>query len=206
MSGKLPLGEGEMARTACARGLLRAGVVEKMGETLSVAVLAQRVGWAADLVSGMAAELLAEHWNAADVGVLASGEDMGGQKLPSNAWMALRRLSWTAAPAGDMKVNDRIVRMAQEQAGRALRAANWRAELTAGALATWPADPGKRTAQEWDAVRGGDPWRLAPPVECDPFPHPADHRLHHEERPSAGRCLRAGGPAPGSADAAAVGV
>lgn len=39
MSGKLPLGEGEMARTVCVRGLLRAGVVERTGETLSAAAL-----------------------------------------------------------------------------------------------------------------------------------------------------------------------
>jgi hypothetical protein len=52
-----------------------------------------------------------------------------------------------------VKVNDRIVRMAQEQTGRALRSAKWRAEVTAGVLAAWPADPAKRTADEWDAVR-----------------------------------------------------
>ncbi|TLS44810.1 transposase [Streptomyces montanus] len=153
MSRKLPLGEGETARTACARGLLRTGVVEKTGEVLSAAVLAQRVGWAADLVSGMAAELLAEHWNAADVDVLTSGQDAGGRNLPSNAWMALRRLGWTAAPAGGVKVNDRIVRMAQEQAGRALRSACWRAGLTSAVLETWPCDPGKRTPKEWDQIR-----------------------------------------------------
>ncbi|MFD7409703.1 zinc ribbon domain-containing protein [Streptomyces sp. NPDC059866] len=157
MSRKLPLGEGETARTACARGLLRAGVVEKTGEVLSAAALAQRVGWAADLVSGMAAELLAEHWSAADVGVLAAGEDAGGRRLPSNAWMALRRLGWTAAPAGGVRVNDRIVRMAQEQAGRALRSANWRAELTWAVLETWPCDPGRRTPEEWDRVREAVP-------------------------------------------------
>ncbi|WP_245685464.1 zinc ribbon domain-containing protein [Streptomyces yerevanensis] len=157
MSRKLPLGEGETARTACARGLLRAGVVEKTGEMLSATVLAQRVGWAADLVSGMAAELLAGHWNATDVDRLASGEDAGGQKLPSNAWMALRRLGWTAAPAGGVRVNDRIVRMAQEQAGRTLRSAKWRADLTAGVRTTWPAEPGKRTPEEWDAVREAIP-------------------------------------------------
>ncbi|WP_307840791.1 transposase [Streptomyces sp. GESEQ-4] len=157
MSRKLALGEGETARTACARGLLRAGVVEKTGEVLSAAVLAQRVGWAADLVSGMAAELLAEHWNAADVDMLASGEDAGGRKLPSNAWMALRRLGWTAAPAGGVRVNDRIVRMAQEQAGRTLRSAKWRADLTAGVRTTWPAEPGKRTPEEWDRVREAVP-------------------------------------------------
>ncbi len=157
MSRKLPLGEGETARTACARGLLRTGVVEKTGEVLPTAVLAQRVGWAADLVSAMAAELLAEHWNAAYVDVLASGKDTGGRKLPSQAWMALRRLGWTAAPAKGVKVNDRIVRMAQEQAGRALRSAHWRAELTSAVLQTWPGNPSRRTPEEWDRVREAIP-------------------------------------------------
>ncbi|MGW1620405.1 zinc ribbon domain-containing protein [Streptomyces sp. NPDC002172] len=157
MSRRLPLGEDETARIACARGLLRAGVVEKTGEVLSAAVLAQRVGWAADLVSSMAAALLGVHWNAADVDLLASGVDGAGRKLPSNAWMALRRLGWTTAPAEDMRVNDRIVRMAQEQAGRLLRSAKWRADLTAGVIGTWPAESGRRTSDEWDAVRAAVP-------------------------------------------------
>ncbi|MER6079189.1 transposase [Streptomyces sp. NPDC001833] len=151
------MGEDETARIACARGLLRAGVVEKTGEVLSAAVLAQRVGWAADLVSSMAAALLGVHWNAADVDLLASGVDGAGRKLPSNAWMALRRLGWTTAPAEDMRVNDRIVRMAQEQAGRLLRSAKWRADLTAGVIGTWPAESGRRTSDEWDAVRAAVP-------------------------------------------------
>ncbi|WP_228022749.1 zinc ribbon domain-containing protein [Streptomyces acidicola] len=67
--------------------------------------------------------------------------------------MALRRLGWTAGPAGGVTVNDRIVRMAQEQAGRALRSAGWRAGLTSAVLETWPRDPGKRTPKEWDQVR-----------------------------------------------------
>ncbi|MGW3646909.1 zinc ribbon domain-containing protein [Streptomyces sp. NPDC000878] len=157
MGRKLPLGEGETARTACARGLLRAAVDEKSGEVLSAGVLVERVGWAADLVSGMVTALLAERWNTVDVGVLAGGEDAGGRALPSNAWMALRRLGWTVGPAEDIRVNDRIVRMAQETAGRTLRSAKWRADLTTGVLATWPADPAKRTPDEWDAVRAAVP-------------------------------------------------
>ncbi|MGW0766353.1 zinc ribbon domain-containing protein [Streptomyces sp. NPDC002676] len=153
MSRRLRLGEGEAAGTACARGLLRTGVVEKTGEVLSAAVLAERVGWAADLVSGMATSLLAAHWNATDVSALASGTDAVGRALPSNAWMALRRLGWSAALTEGIRVNDRIVRMAQETAGRTLRSVKWRADLTAGILATWPAEPGKRTPAEWDAVR-----------------------------------------------------
>ncbi|MGW0879848.1 zinc ribbon domain-containing protein [Streptomyces sp. NPDC002671] len=157
MGRKLPLAEGEASRTACARGVLRRGVEEKSGEALGQAVLAERVGWCAALVSAMAAELLAGHWNAQDVGALASGLDAGGRKLPSNAWMALRRLGWTVAAPGGVKVNDRIVRMAQEQAGRLLRSATWRADLTAEVLATWPADPHERTADEWEQVRAALP-------------------------------------------------
>ncbi|WP_405876571.1 zinc ribbon domain-containing protein [Streptomyces sp. NBC_01136] len=154
---KLPLAAGETARTACARGLLRTGVEEKTGEVLLSGVLVERVGWAADLVSGMVAALLTDHWNTADVDVLACGEDAGGRALPSNAWMALRRLGWTVGPAEGIRVNDRIVRMAQETVGRTLRSAKWRADLTSGVLATWPADQARRTAQEWDAVRAAVP-------------------------------------------------
>ncbi|MEU1046010.1 zinc ribbon domain-containing protein [Streptomyces sp. NPDC005897] len=110
-----------------------------------------------DLVSGMTSRLLAEHWNATDVDILASGKDAGGRKLPPNASMALRRLGWAVTAPASVKVNDRIVRMAQEQAGRALRSTKWRVDLTAGVLATWPADPIRRTAQEWDAVREAVP-------------------------------------------------
>ncbi|MEU2507993.1 zinc ribbon domain-containing protein [Streptomyces sp. NPDC007863] len=157
MGRRLPLGEGETARTACAPVLLRSGVVEKTGEVLTPAVLAERVGWCADLVADMTGALLAEHWDAADVDVLASGVDAGGRGLPSQAWMALRRLGWTVAPPGGVRVNDRIVRMAQEQAGRMLRSVKWRADVIAGVLTAWPADPGKRTREEWDAVRAAIP-------------------------------------------------
>lgn len=157
MSRRVPLAVGEAARTAGAPGLLRTGVDERSGELLPAPVLAERVSWCAALVAGISAGLLAGHWNAADVDVLASGEDAGGRRLPSNAWMALRRLGWTAVPDEGVRVNDRIVRMAQEQAGRILRAVKWRADLAAGVLGTWPADPAKRTAGEWDVVRDAVP-------------------------------------------------
>ncbi|WP_073835688.1 zinc ribbon domain-containing protein [Micromonospora sp. CB01531] len=157
MSGRLPLADGELARTAGVRTLVRGGVDEETGEVLSPAVLAQRIGWCADLVAGMVGALIGEHWNTADVQVLASGQDAGGRKLPSHAWMALRRLGWTVTPAEGVRVNDRVVRMAQEQAGRALRSVWWRAALTAGVLATWPADPRKRTPAEWEQVRASIP-------------------------------------------------
>jgi transposase-like protein len=157
VSRRLPLGEHETARTACAPSLLRTAVDETTGEVLPASVLAERAGWAANLVSGMVRTLTAAHWTAADVDALASGVDAAGRTLPSNAWMALRRLGWAAAPSEGIRVNDRIVRMAQETAGRALRSAKWRADVTAGILAMWPASPARRTAEEWDAVREAIP-------------------------------------------------
>ena len=157
MSRRLPLTGGLVARTATARLVLRGGVAERTGEALTGRTVAERVGWVADLAAGMAAGLLARRWNARDVARLASGTADAGRALPSNAWMALRRLGWGVAVPGGVKVNDRIVRMAQEQAGRILRGARYRAEVVAGVLATWPADPGKRTPPEWDAVREAIP-------------------------------------------------
>ncbi|MEV6981089.1 zinc ribbon domain-containing protein, partial [Sphaerisporangium sp. NPDC051017] len=155
MSRKPPVAESQTCRTACARVLIRTGVEERTGEVIPASVLAGRIGWCLDLVSEMAGQLIAGHWNTSDVCTLASGVDAGGRRLPSNAWMALRRLGWSVAvPA---KVNDRIVRMAQEQAGRVLRSAWWRAQIMAGILAAWPGDPARRTPQEWDAVRAAVP-------------------------------------------------
>ncbi|MCO5993134.1 zinc ribbon domain-containing protein [Actinoallomurus rhizosphaericola] len=157
MNRKLRLAGGQVARTATARVVLRGGVAERTGEVVSARVVAERVGWAADLVAAMTAGLLAERWNAEDVAVLAAGVDAAGRVLPSNAWMALRRLGWGVGVPEGVRVNDRVVRMAQEQAGRVLRGARHRAEVTAGILRTWPADPGRRVAAEWDAVREAIP-------------------------------------------------
>ena len=94
------LADGEAARTACARVLIRGGTGEKTGEALSAAAVAERVAWCAALVKGMAAQLTAAHWETADLHVLSSGRDGAGRPLPSQAWMALRRLGWDAAPPG----------------------------------------------------------------------------------------------------------
>jgi hypothetical protein len=151
------LADGEAARTACARVLVRGGADEKTGEALPTAVVAERVGWCAALVQGMTARLLDARWNAADVAVLASGTGPDGRPLPPVAWTALRRLGWDAGAPVGVKVNDRVRRMAQEQAGRILRSASRRAALTSAVIGTWPARPGKRTAEEWEQVRAAIP-------------------------------------------------
>jgi hypothetical protein len=150
---KLALAPGRAARTASARVLVRGGTDEKTGEALSAAAVAERVAWCAALVQGMAGRLVAARWNPADLEILASGRDAAGRPLPAQAWMGLRRLGWAATPPDGVKVNDRIARMAQEQAGRLLRSALWRDALTTAVTGTWPADPAKRTPEEWDAVR-----------------------------------------------------
>jgi IS605 OrfB family transposase len=137
--------------------LVRGGTDEKTGESLTAATLAERFGWCAALVRDMAARLSAGHWDPADLESLASGRDAAGRPLPPQAWMALRRLGWGTAPPDGVTVNDRIIRMAQEQAGRALRSACWRDGLTRAVTGTWPADPAKRTGEEWDAVRAAAP-------------------------------------------------
>jgi IS605 OrfB family transposase len=154
---RVPFGDGQAARTASAPVLIRGGAEEKTGEALTAAVVAERVGWCADLVRGMAAGLLQEHWNAPDMEALASGRDAVGRPLPMAAWMAARRLGWPAAAPRGVTVNDRVARMAQELAGRVLRSACWRAALTAGVLAAWPAQPRERTPEEWEAVRAAVP-------------------------------------------------
>jgi hypothetical protein len=137
--------------------LVRGGIDEKTGEALTTAAVAERVAWCAALVQGMAARLVAVHWNLGGLEPLASGRDAAGRPLPAMAWMALRRLGWDAVPPGGVKVNDRIIRMAQELAGRTLRSACWRDALTRAVVAAWPADPARRTPGEWGAVRAGVP-------------------------------------------------
>ncbi|MGW0479677.1 zinc ribbon domain-containing protein [Nonomuraea sp. NPDC003214] len=153
VSEEPPVPDGSVTRMASARIRLLGGVAERSGSRLSASQLAERVGWCADLVSGMVADLVARHFNMADVSRLASGVDAGGRRLPAHAWMALRRLGWTVrAPVG-ATITDRIARMAQEQAGRTLRESCRRADLVTGVLATWPANPRRRSPAEWDAVR-----------------------------------------------------
>ncbi|HET8681659.1 MAG TPA: transposase, partial [Micromonosporaceae bacterium] len=49
--------------------------------------------------------------------------------------------------------SDRVRRIAEEEAARALRLAAYRRSVTAALLATWPADPSNRTDKQWSALR-----------------------------------------------------
>ena len=129
------------------------GVDANTGELVAGGVLAERVGWLAALSQQMAAKIVADHWNAAGLAVVAAGVGADGRRWPANGWMVLRRLGWCALPPAGVVVSDRVRRMAEEQAARALRLAVSHAEVVAAVLAAWPADPARRTAEEWSMLR-----------------------------------------------------
>ncbi|MCJ0867975.1 transposase [Streptomyces sp. AP-93] len=154
MRRKIALGEGEAGRVACVSATAFRGLDTVSGEVLNTAALGERVGWLTTLVESMAAGVIGGHWSRAELALLASGVARSGERLPSNAWMAMRTLGWTAVVPAALYVPDRVRRVAEEQAGRVLRSAEWRAGLVDAVLTTWPAggDPMQRTVEEWAAL------------------------------------------------------
>ncbi|MHB9861528.1 zinc ribbon domain-containing protein [Streptomyces sp. YIM S03343] len=155
-------------------------VLEDGGHRVGQRVLCERVGFLAALCQDLAARLVAARWDETALDVLAAGVDERGEALPSKGWMALRRLGWnTPGPASacacacacasasasasaecggvggsvGVFVSDRVRRAGQEQAARALRLALHRRAVVMALLATWPADPSRRTRAEWAALR-----------------------------------------------------
>jgi hypothetical protein len=84
---------------------------------------------------------------------LAGGVGPDGRDLAGNGWMALRRLGWGAVAPPGVAVSDRVRRIAEEEAARALRLACHRRGVIAALAATWPKDPFARTDDEWKALR-----------------------------------------------------
>ncbi|MGN9786191.1 zinc ribbon domain-containing protein [Nonomuraea sp. ZG12] len=128
-------------------------VLEASGEMVGERALAERVAWLAAVIRRMAAGVVAEHWNRVHLDRLGSGVGLDGRALPAKGWMAVRRLGWDAAIPEGVYVSDRVRRCAEEEAARALRLALYRRAILAAIIATWPADPGRRTDAEWTAVR-----------------------------------------------------
>ncbi|KUL26926.1 hypothetical protein [Actinoplanes awajinensis] len=116
---------------------------EKPGlrQPVSRRVLFERAGSLTALVQQFAAVLLASVWSERDLDQLACGVDVAGRKLPSKGWMALRRLGWTVVVPAGVRVPDRVLRAAEEQAARALRLVVHRRAVAAAIVASWPADP-----------------------------------------------------------------
>ncbi|MEU5345094.1 zinc ribbon domain-containing protein [Streptomyces sp. NPDC020766] len=131
------------------------GVLETTGERVVQRVLLGRVGFLARLSRELTGALVASRWDEASLDLLAAGVDERGEVLPSKGWMALRRLGWPQAvtPLTGVYVSDRVRRGVEEYAARTLRLALHRRGIVAAVLATWPADPHRRTEAEWTALR-----------------------------------------------------
>ncbi|GAA2704132.1 hypothetical protein Apa02nite_067650 [Actinoplanes palleronii] len=145
------------ATATCTAGSARvvSGTPEKPGlqQSVSRRVLFERTGFLTGLVQQLATGLLASVWTDRDLDQLASGIDVAGRKLPSKGWMALRRLGWTVVVPAGVRVPDRVLRVAQEEAARALRLVVHRRAVTDAIVASWPADPHRRTADDWVLLR-----------------------------------------------------
>ncbi|MGY0059774.1 zinc ribbon domain-containing protein [Streptomyces sp. LZ34] len=147
------MGVGRLVATATCTAF--GGVVEGSGEQVGQRLLYQRVSFLASLCQELTRGLVASRWDEDWLDVLAAGLDGLGEVLPAKGWMALRRLGWAgdAAPVEGVYVSDRVRRAAEEYAARTLRLALHRRTLVAAVLATWPADPHRRTEVEWAALR-----------------------------------------------------
>jgi len=134
------------------------GSDRETGQALPEGDLHRRVRVLVDLVTTMAAGLVEEHWNEADLTLLASGVGPDGRDLPSNGYAAMRRLGWITTAPSRVVVSDRVRRMAEELTARALRAGVYRQQIISGLMETWPKDPKRRSAEEWEAC-----WDALPP-------------------------------------------
>ena len=175
MGGKVLLADGEAARTACARVLVRGGTDEETGEALSAGVVAERVALVRGpgaghgrRAAGRALERSAT-WRRSP----RDGTRPGGRCRARRGWRCAASAGPPPSRAG-VTVNDRITRMAQEQAGRVLRSACLAGcPDRARSSRRGPRDPAKRTPEEWDAVRGPrSPGGEHVAVRRDPGPHP----------------------------------
>ena len=147
------MGVGRLVATATCTAF--GGVVEGSGEHVGQRLLLERVSFLASLCQELTRGLVTSRWDEDSLDALAAGVDGRGEALPSKGWMAMRRLDWArdAAPAEGVYVSDRVRRGAEEYAARTLRLALHRRTLVAAILATWPADPHRRSAAEWAALR-----------------------------------------------------
>lgn len=127
------------------------------GELLTAARVAERTGYAITLTRELGTTMLSEHYNPEDIRALAGGTGLDGEGLPSNAYMAGRRLGWACPSPPGAYFSDRFKRTVEEQVVRRLRQSAWADEVIKGLLATWPEDPFKRTEKEWDAL-----WEAVP--------------------------------------------
>ncbi len=127
------------------------------GELLTAARVAERAGYAIALTRELGTTMLAEHYSPGDLAALGAGLGLDGKPLPSNAYVAGRRLGWACPRLPGVYFSDRFRRTIEEQVVRRLRQSVWADKVIKGLLATWPEVPSKRTDKEWDALWGAVP-------------------------------------------------
>jgi hypothetical protein len=127
-------------------------VEETTSQVVTAHMLVERVGFLTALTQTMSTSVVAARWNDGDLGRVGSGVGPDGRTLPAKGWMALRRLGWHAAAPEGVYVSDRVRRVAEEAAARELRRAVHSRVVVQAILATWPADPRRRTDTEWAAL------------------------------------------------------
>jgi len=178
---------GEVTSTATCMtfGGLDAGT----GGELTATQTTTRVGWLADMVQVMGSAIIAAHWNQGDLGVLATKTDGAGVALPSNGWMALRRLAWDAPTPASVVVSDRVRRIAQEEAARALRLGVYRQEILAAIITTWPTSiDGSRTGADWADLNKALPARTQAAVVRNRIRQVKTFMADHDRRLPVGVC------------------
>jgi hypothetical protein len=129
----------------------------KTGVKISTKSLVERAGWALDLADEMGMTLLQECWDEEHLARLAKGVDGQGRKLPSKGYVALRRLGWRVVPPDGVRVNDRFLRVVEENVARSLRLTLHRKVILEEVLKTWPKTH-KRSSEDWAAL-----WAMLPP-------------------------------------------
>ena len=143
--------------TSTATGSALTAIEVKTGAKISSRDLVQRVQWTLDLADETGNSLLNECWSKEHLARPEEGVDDQGRKLPAKGYVALRRLGWKASVPAGVRVNDRFLRMVEENVARSLRLGLYRDAILEGILKTWAKTP-KRNPEEWSAL-----WTALPP-------------------------------------------
>ncbi|WP_371778392.1 hypothetical protein [Streptosporangium subroseum] len=98
--------------------------------------------------------------------------------------MAVRRLGWGCTTPAEVYVPERVRRIAEEEAARALRLALHRRAVLAAVCATWPADPGRRSEAEWRALRAALPTETSAADIRNRTRQVRAHLAEHKELPA----------------------
>ena len=172
----------ELTSTATCRA--GTGVEETTGALLNAAAVSRRVSWALDLLTESGQGMLTQLYTPTSLAELGAGVDAAGVALPSNAYMAGRRLLWAAAIPARTYLPDRFRRVVEETVVRRLRQAVRTDTVIAALLSTWPVNPVRRSDGEWAAMWAGMPENVDKATIRNRTRHIEAHRRQHGALPA----------------------